>query len=365
MGDSSASLIGRPLAEIAEMLQRDYHHLDDISAGLPAGKLIAALSTDPVLRAYPSEIRLVRPPAVLRVLRRIRLLYELVICLWLLGAAGRDTCILLDGRPPFGKLACILNSFIPFRKRKIVLCPAHIPNARYIPTEWLKRWLGRRMVLGSSLTVVFSRRQLDILPRLLKAPASKFVYMPYEAPNSTSPPLTLQIGGYIFSGGNSRRDYRTLFEAVRDTGIPVIVSATDPKACAGLDVPENVILVAAHEPAFTRLMAASRFVVVPIMPGLVRGAGEATVCGAMWQSRAVICADDISIFEYIDEGVTGFVTPPGDAVRLREQIVELWTHPTRAAEMGRAAFEVVSADRTDRHYCRRLRALGILVAMAK
>ncbi len=363
---SETSLIGRPLEEIAEMVQHDYQRLDEIPEEQCGGRLITGIGATAVRQAYPSEIGLVRPPGgLLQAVRFIPILDDLLRSLWLLGAANRDTCILLDGRARFGKLTCILNSFIPVGKRKIVLCPAHIPSAWYIPTERLKRWLGHRMVLGSSLTVVFSRKQLDVLPRLLRVPSAKFVYMPYEAPNSASLPISLEIGGYVFSGGNSQRDYRTLFEAVRDTGIPVIVSATDPKVYAGLDVPENVILVAAHEPAYTRLMAASRFVVVPIVPGLVRGAGEAIVCNAMWHSRPVICADDISICEYIDEGVTGFVTPPGDAARLRERIIELWTQPTRAAEMGRAAFAVVSADRTDKHYCRRLRALGILVTMAK
>ena len=40
--------------------------------------------------------------------------------------------------------------------------------------------------------------------------------------------------------------------------------ATDPKVLAGLDVPSNVIVVAAHEPAFARLMAGSRFVAIAI-----------------------------------------------------------------------------------------------------
>ena len=177
----------------------------------------------------------------------------------------------------------------------------------------------------------------------------------------------MQIGGYVFSGGTSRRDYQTLFEAVRDTGIPFIVSAANPKVFDTLDVPENVVLLAARVPAtaFARLMAASSFVVVPIQPHLVRGAGEATVINAMWHGRAVVCADDICAFEYIEEGVTGLVTPPGDARRLRERIIELWNQPEKATEMGRSAYQAVAANLTDEHFSRRLRALGAIVAVSR
>ena len=193
----------------------------------------------------------------------------------------------------------------------------------------------------------------------------KAVRSPYKSNHSKFPPITLQFGDYVFSGGNSRRDYRTLFEAVRNTDIPVIVSATNPNVYDHLDIPENVILIAAREPAFSRLMAASRFVVIPVLPNLVRGAGEASVCDAMWHGRPVICADNISAFEYIEEGVTGFVTPPGDAARLRERIVELWNHPEKTTEMGHAAYQAVTTCYTHAHFVRRLSALGAMLATTK
>lgn len=343
------------------MLQDDYHYLDELFAGQIEGKLIIGTKTSGVLRAYPLDIHLVEPPRILSILQLVPLLHDLLRSVWLIGSADQRTCILVDGGPRFGILTCILNSFMPIRKRKIVLWEA------YIPTGKLKTWLARRMILGSSLTVVYSHRQLDVQAELLKVPSTKFVFMPYKAIHSVSPPITMQIGGYVFSGGTSRRDYQTLFEAVRDTGIPVIVSAANPNVFATLDVPENVVLLAARVPAaaFARLMAGSCFVVVPIQPHLVRGAGEATVINAMWHGRAVICADDICAFEYIEEGVNGYVTPPGDAARLRQRITELWNQPEKAAEMGHAAHQAVAANLTDEHFSRRLRALGALVAVSK
>ena len=346
------------------MLQHGYHQLDEPFAEQLETKLIAG-HTYPTWKTYSKspklpDIQVVEPPKIIRLFKFVPFLYDLLRALLLIGWADQRTCIIVNGGPRYGILICILNSFLPIRKRKIVLYCAYIPT-----DSKLKKWLARRMILGASLTTIWSRRQLDVQAKLLKVPATKFVFIPYKANHSKSPSIKLQIGGYVFSGGNSRRDYQTLFEAVRGTGIPVIVSATNPKVYANLDVPENVVLLAAREPFFARLMAASRFVVVPIEPNLVRGAGEASVCNAMWHGRPVICVDNISAFEYIEDSVTGYVTPPGDAARLRERIIELWNQPEKAAEMGWSAHQAVAAGFTDEHFNRRLRALGAIVATSK
>jgi glycosyltransferase involved in cell wall biosynthesis len=227
-----------------------------------------------------------------------------------------------------------------------------------------RKYVACRMVLGASLTTVWSRRQIEIQSKFLEVSKSKFVFIAYKSNYSKSPPITTKIGDYVFAGGNSRRDYGTLFEAVRGTGITVIVSSTDPSVYSHLDIPENVILLAAREPAFARLMAGSRFVVIPLMVQLMRGAGEGGTCDAMWHGRPVICVDNISAFEYVEEGVTGYVTLPGDVASLRKCIIELWNQPDKATQMGLAAHQSIETDNMKEHCMRRLRALGALVAAA-
>ena len=351
------SLIGKSLDEISDLLKQDYHLLDKPFSGAFDGKLIIGHEKSAVQEAYPSDVHLVKPPKVFSVLKLLPFLYDLVKSLWLLRSADEKTCIFINGGQRFGMLTCVLNSFLR-KQRKIVLTYMYIPRGK------VRRWLARRIILGSSLTAVWSRRQLEVQAKLLNLPVSKLIFMPYKALHSIRPPITLRIGNYVFSGG-AKRDYQMLFDAIRDTGIPVIISVMNPKEYAHLKVPENVILLSSREPAFARLMAASRFVVIPILPDLVRGAGEASLCNAMWHGRPVICADEISAFEYIEEGVTGYVTPSGDAAKLRERIVELWNQPEKAEQMGRAAHQSVAENFSDEHFSRRLRALGILVATAK
>ena len=363
------SLVGWPVEEIVEILQSDYQQLDKLLHTGLTGKLITWDLYDG--RVEIPDASLVGLPKILRAFKFFPILSDLLSALWLLGQAKKRTCILVNGGPRFGILTCVLNSFLPIRKRTILLFDAFMPDNRSWgkqfskPLSRLRKWVARRMILGASVTAVWSRRQIDVQAKFLNVPTNKFVFIPYKANHSKFPPITLQCGSYVFSGGNSRRDYRTLFEAVRGTGIPVIVSATDPNVYGHLNIPENVILIAAREPAFSRLMAASRFVVMPLLPNLVRGAGEGSVCDAMWHGRPVICADDISAFEYIEEGVTGFVVPPGDAAWLRERLIELWNHPEKTTEMGHAAYQAVTTCYTHEHFVRRLSALGAILAPTK
>lgn len=272
-----------------------------------------------------------------------------------LRRAGPRTAILCNGSARVATLTCFLNHVLPGRRRTIVLWDSFV-----VGRTALARLLIRRMLRGATAVVVYSQSIADRQAALTGVPADKFVVMPYKANHSQQPPLRVPIGNYVFAGGNSQRDYRSLFAAVRGTDVPVIVSATDPEATRGLDVPQNVILVAAREPHFARLMAGSRFVVIPTYGGLTHGAAEATACNAMWHGKPVIAANDTSLAEHI--GDAGYVVPPGDVAGLRGHIVALWNDPDRVTEFGRRAHARVAGGLTHEHFVRRLNGLATELA---
>ncbi|MCX7424295.1 MAG: glycosyltransferase [Planctomycetia bacterium] len=195
----------------------------------------------------------------------------------------------------------------------------------------------------------------------LKLPKERFIFLPFKANHSKGPSYRLPIENYVFAGGNSKRDYKTLADAVRDTGIPVIVSATDPTVHNRIEQLPNIIALAASEPAFAQLQAGARFVVVPMIDTGLRGGGEANICNGMWHGKPVIAVDRMAAEDYIMEGETGFVVPPGDAVLLRRRILELWNDPEKCREMGRKAKQHVEANFTHEAFIRRLLRLATLV----
>ena len=274
----------------------------------------------------------------------------------LLKQASPNTVIICNGGNLVGKLVGVLNYLFLIRKRRIVQFDCFVETRSRV-----KKWLTRCMIRGCTTVAVYGRELLRSQARYIGLPEQMFVFLPYKSNHSKSPPLKMNLGNYIFSGGNSERDYCTLCDAVAGTEIPLIVSVTDPVVSRNLAVPENVVLVAAREPAFARLMASSRFAVFAIRRGSINGGASASICNAMWHGKPVIAADGLVGTDYIQEGVTGHVVPAGDVSALRRRIIALWNDPTRVSQMGQQAHVHVASQFTHSHFIHRLKRLALVV----
>jgi hypothetical protein len=98
-------------------------------------------------------------------------------------------------------------------------------------------------------------------------PRDKFVFVPYHATILPSDKPSASAQDYIFAGGDSNRDYGTLIEAVRGLRVKVIIAALHRHHFDGIENPSNVKIVTVSPREFARLMAESRFVVVPMRSG--------------------------------------------------------------------------------------------------
>ncbi len=222
----------------------------------------------------------------------------------------------------------------------------------------LRRGFMRRACRGADILAVWSRRQIETYGAAFGIPPEKFAVVPYKANFSKYQETPLPWSGYLFSGGNSDRDYATLFRALDGTGIPTLVSRTRPGLTNGLACPENVVIVAAVEPHYRRLMAGSEMVVLTVQPGLIRGVGEQTILNAMWYGKPVIAAEDVTACDYIEEGVTGYVVPAGEAEALRAAVLRLWNDPDLRRRMGEEARRRAQAHYTHAHWLGRLLELA-------
>ncbi|HKC21783.1 MAG TPA: glycosyltransferase family 4 protein [Gaiellaceae bacterium] len=72
-----------------------------------------------------------------------------------------------------------------------------------------------------------------------------------------------------------------------------------------------------------------------VVPSMGEGFGMVAL-EAMERSRPVIAAEIGGLGELVEEGVTGYLVPPGEAERLADAIVRLASNLPRAAEMGSA-----------------------------
>jgi len=170
---------------------------------------------------------------------------------------------------------------------------------------------------------------------------AKFVFLySHTTPELIHDPA--REGDYVFAGGYSNRDYDTLLEAAR--GLPQRVVIAAPRHCLpAATCPANVeILGEVGEEEFYRLLSASAIVAVTLKGGCIEPGGRQVFENAMSIGKPVVVASEWAE-DYIEDGVTGILVPPGDANRLRSALTLLIEDRTRAREMGQRAQAAAAA----------------------
>jgi glycosyltransferase involved in cell wall biosynthesis len=164
----------------------------------------------------------------------------------------------------------------------------------------------------------------------------------------------------ICAVGAEMRDYATLLEAIRGTGLRCHMATDHVRIPGRLRVlNDRRVLIgdigARSDTNITEgrmsltelrnLYARSRLVVVPLLPSDT-DSGVTVILEAMAMGKPVICSRTRGQVDVIQEGVTGLYVPIGDSTALRTAILSLWNEPLRAQQMGRNARTYVEKHHT-------------------
>jgi glycosyltransferase involved in cell wall biosynthesis len=170
---------------------------------------------------------------------------------------------------------------------------------------------------------VHSRAQRERFPPLWRVDPGRVHVTPYYYTLSEEElALPVERSGGVFAGGDSHRDYGPLLAAARRLDVPFTL-ATRRLAGAVAALPSNVRAGRVAHDEFMSLMREASVVVVPLRSREDRSAGEQTYLNAMALGKPVIVVDSLGVREYVDDGKSGLVVPPGDADALTEAIA--WT----------------------------------------
>jgi hypothetical protein len=251
------------------------------------------------------------------------------------AASDRDILVLTDSHNLSSSVCGLLRNFKShgptiIRTDPLIVSP---PNGLLRGTK--ARYL-RAALRSVTRLVVWSPAVIDRYSESLSIPRDKMIAQRFHHTLGGFGRIRPAVGEYIFSGGDSLRDYATLFDAVRGLKVPVVV-ATRLKLSPSIQVPDNVTVKAVSPFDFLRLMAESRMVVFPLRLDMLRTTGQQSYLNAMALGKAVIVTDTIDAPFYIEHRKTGLLVPSGDAARLREAITELLDRPDLARLMGEAA----------------------------
>lgn len=318
------------------------------------------------------NVEYVRPGKAAKFFLKISPLYWLLYAMRLFRSSDAKSIVIVNGGITYLWLWCGLLNALPILGRRKLFCwdlfveyiLGKEKRLKFFPfiriTTQRKEKLARFIIKQYGLNVLWSKRQVATHAKHFNLPEHHFIFLPFKANHSKREPYDIPMGNFVFAGGNSKRDYKCLIDAVKGTDIPVIISATDPIIRKTIESLPNVMVVGAPEPAFAQLQAASMFVVIPLINSGLKGAGEANFCNAMWHGKPVIAVDSMAAEDYVLDGETGFVVKSGDSHVLRKQIVHLWNNPELCRDLGSNAHRHVRLCFTHSKFIKRLLLTAIL-----
>jgi glycosyltransferase involved in cell wall biosynthesis len=210
--------------------------------------------------------------------------------------------------------------------------------ARIAKTLQFRAALTRR-----SRAVVYARRERERFSAYFGIPVERFVFIPYHTtllhfvPSERGPALAAR---YLFAGGDTHRDYRTLCEAVAGLDIRVVIAVRERRLLEGIAIPANVEVLTTDDAGFRRWTQHAYINVVALEAGTLRSAGQQTFLNAMALGTAVVVTDVEGGSDYIRDWVDGVLVEAGNPSALRAALVRLLGDPELVAGIRANAVQV-------------------------
>jgi glycosyltransferase involved in cell wall biosynthesis len=204
----------------------------------------------------------------------------------------------------------------------------------------------KRRLLRAVDVFIFIHKDTDGYERSYGIPRSRCQYVPFKANNfDLANEVVGKDGDYVVSLGASQRDYKLLIDAIGGSSIPLKIilpemSVRAHRAHMGYEIlPQNVqhVKTPVDRLSWSRYIAESRLVVIPILPGVIQPAGISVYLEAMILAKPVVITRGASTEGILHEDLA-VIVPPGNVQALREAVTSVWNDSTlrqRLAENGR------------------------------
>jgi len=196
-----------------------------------------------------------------------------------------------------------------------------------------RHWIDRLGASASTLITCFTHYELDRISADFRLPREKFCFVPLAfVPQDV---FEASDEGYIIAGGTKFRDWKTLVDAVDGLPYRVRIFTRDklPRA------PGNVTVEWADRAGYYRRIAAASCVVIPALPQPWQTPGNTSWVSAMAMGKVAITTDPQGAPDYMEQGVSGFYVPNGDAAALRQVIQLVMQDGALRQRVGKAARE--------------------------
>jgi glycosyltransferase involved in cell wall biosynthesis len=262
--------------------------------------------------------------------------------------------VVLDGSARRDQVAAALLRFHP-RQPAIVIADSTWKSDTSRLDVAVNRAGIRRIDGPRTSFCVLSRFETESFPVTwgLRTSRVRFTPWPFTLTDSQlQQPAT--DNGRVFAGGNSLRDYGPLIAAAEELGAPVDIATGTLSPEQLRSLPANVTAGQVPQARYDEMMLAAAVVVVPLQLRRDRSSGQTTYVNAMVRGKAIVATDTPGVRDYVQDGETGLVVPPGDGSALAAALRRLLDEPELRALIGRQARERALGELSLTHYATRI-----------
>lgn len=215
---------------------------------------------------------------------------------------------------------------------------------KYAFMDRLRHIFANYGLVRVSRIICFSSYEVDRYRREFPRHAAKLVFVPVgcdptildlekERARAAAGPRR----DYVFSGGTTNRDYKTL--ALAMAGLPeVLLKIFAKKKDFPGKLPNLEFLDNVYGADYERAVCDASLVVLPLYDQCF-SSGQLTLLRAMELGKPIVASDVPGVRDYITDGSDGVLVPPGDPEAMAAAIKDLLANGERQRELGARARE--------------------------
>jgi glycosyltransferase involved in cell wall biosynthesis len=225
-----------------------------------------------------------------------------------------------------------------------ILCDFHIDPTRSDPIYKLRLKMLEMALPGIDFFYCTSNEERELYCKSFCIPLERIRFFPLAPAGHLFRHAAQGDGAYIFSYGNSDRDFETLIRAVAELRVDLILLSQlfRPRGV----LPHNVRLIERKLPyaELLELIQAAQVVVLPLRSSRV-SAGQMAMMEVMAMGAPLVVSRNMATQEYASHGETALFFESGNEDDLKKQVRCLLENPNAARRMGRSASEAAKGFR--------------------
>lgn len=228
----------------------------------------------------------------------------------------------------------LLKLFFPLNKCKFITLDIFLPPPTNSFTDTIKRYIRIICLKNIDMIILYSKNN-NRLSKAYKLNTNKLKYIPFKinSHNFVTQYPTID-GDYIFSGGRSRRDFKTLIQASRnfEYNVKIVTPLNtdkiffDSSSSDTESIPSNVDII--HDDgsieSFVSYIANSRVVVLPLRKDDFASTGSSVYLIAMALKKCVIISAGPTA-DWILEN-KAIIVPPENPQKLASAIKKAYSN---------------------------------------